>query len=80
MGYPCISFDCDTGPRDIIQNGDNGILVNPDEKDTGLSDAMAKIISNREFRDKVSKNSILLSRDKYSISNIIQEWNDILDI
>jgi len=78
-GLPCISFDCDTGPRDIIQNGVNGILVNPNDKELGLSNAMDKIISNQEFRRKIANNSILL-RDKYSLSNIIQKWNNILDV
>jgi GalNAc-alpha-(1->4)-GalNAc-alpha-(1->3)-diNAcBac-PP-undecaprenol alpha-1,4-N-acetyl-D-galactosaminyltransferase len=81
MGYglPCISFDCDTGPRDMIQDGVNGILVNPNEKELGLSKAMNTIISNEKFRSNIANNSILL-RDKYSVSNIIQKWNEVLDV
>ena len=78
-GLPCISFDCDTGPRDIIQEGFNGILVDPNEKELGLSNAIDKIIVDQELRLNLAKNSILL-RKKYSISNIIQKWNNILDI
>jgi glycosyltransferase involved in cell wall biosynthesis len=78
-GLPCISFDCNTGPRDMIQNGFNGILVNPDHKDLGLTNAMNKIISNQEFRDKIANNSILL-RERYTIRNIIKKWNKVLDI
>ena len=78
-GLPCISFDCDTGPRDIIQDGFNGILVDPNEKELGLSNAIDKIIVDQELRLNLAKNSILL-RKKYSISNIIQKWNNILDI
>ena len=78
-GLPCISFDCDTGPRDMIQDGDNGILVNPKDKELGLSKAMNIIISNKKFRRKIANNSILL-REKYSVNNIIQIWNNILNI
>ena len=51
----------------------------PNEKELGLSNAIDKIIVNQELRLNLSKNSILL-RKKYSISNIIQKWNNILDI
>ena len=78
-GLPCISFDCDTGPRDMIQDGVNGLLVNPNDKELGLSNAMDKIISNQEFRSKIANNSILL-RDKYSVGNIIKKWNNVLDV
>jgi glycosyltransferase involved in cell wall biosynthesis len=78
-GLPCISFDCDTGPRDMIQDGVNGILVNLNEKELGLSKAMNKMISNEKFRSNIANNSILL-RDKYSVSNIVQEWNNVLDV
>ena len=78
-GVPSISFDCDTGPRDMIQDGINGILVDPNEKELGLSNAIDKIIANQELRYNLAKNSILL-REKYSINNIIQKWNNILDI
>jgi len=78
-GLPCISFDCDTGPRDMIQDGINGILVSPNEKELGLSKAIDKFISNEDFRSSIANNSILL-RDKYSVGNIIQKWNDVIDI
>tara|TARA_B100001093_G_C26799407_1_gene1002651 strand:- start:646 stop:1758 length:1113 start_codon:yes stop_codon:yes gene_type:complete len=78
-GLPCISFDCDTGPRDMIQDGENGILVNPDNKESGLSKAMDKIISNQELRHKIANKSILV-REKYSINSIIEKWNNILNI
>ena len=54
-GLPCISFDCDTGPRDIIQDEYNGILVDPNEKELGLSNAIDKIIVNQEFRQNLAK-------------------------
>lgn len=78
-GLPCISFDCDTGPRDMIEDGVNGILVNPMERERGLMNAMNRMLSNEELRTNISKNSILL-REKYSVSNIMKKWNNLLDL
>jgi len=78
-GLPCISFDCDTGPRDIIQDGVNGILVNPKEKELGLLNAISEMISNEKLRSNIANNSILL-RDKYSVGNIMQKWDNVLGL
>ncbi len=78
-GLPCISFDCDTGPRDMIQDGVSGILVRPKEKELGLLNALNKMISNEKFRNEVAHNSKLL-RDRYSVRNIMQEWDEVLDL
>ena len=77
-GLPCVSFDCDTGPRDMIQNGINGILVAPSEKELGLARAMEKFIKNKNFRNKIARNAITV-RDKYSVNNIMQKWDQVLD-
>ena len=81
MSYelPCISFDCDTGPRDMIQNGVNGILVSPQEDEQGLSEAMQSLIADESFRRKMANNSAHI-RDKYSVDTIMQKWNNVLDI
>lgn len=33
FGIPCISFDCPSGPRDVIVNGFNGFLIEPNNED-----------------------------------------------
>ncbi len=78
-GLPCISFDCDTGPRDMIQHQVNGILVNPDYKEKGLIKALEKMISDEFYRNKIADNAIHI-KDKYSIESIMKRWNKILDV
>jgi len=78
-GLPCISFNCDTGPSDMIEHGANGYLIDPIEKESGLINAMVELIDNEDLRRKFSKNSILL-RDKYSPDNVMRQWDKILDI
>ncbi len=78
-GLPSISFDCNTGPRDMVKDGLNGILVDPDERELGLENAMKKLITNKALRKKFSQNSILL-KDEYSIRNIIKKWDKALSL
>jgi glycosyltransferase involved in cell wall biosynthesis len=46
-GAPVIAFDCPHGPRDIIRNGENGILV-PDADETALTAAISELLDNRD--------------------------------
>ena len=68
-GLPCVSFDCDTGPRDMISSGVNGVLVDPKDKEFGMIKALTKLLTDKDFRNKLSANSILL-RDKYSVKTL----------
>ena len=77
-GLPCISFDCDTGPRDMIVDGVNGVLINPEEKERGLIKALEKMMIDTSFRKSISKNAIPI-REKYSVGRIMQKWNNVLD-
>tara|TARA_B100000989_G_scaffold294270_2_gene273086 strand:+ start:4392 stop:5504 length:1113 start_codon:yes stop_codon:yes gene_type:complete len=76
-GVPSISFDCDTGPREIIEDKVNGILVSPNEKEIGLYKALDELIKDEKLRKKISKKAIMV-RDKYSIENIMLKWNESL--
>ena len=78
-GLPCVSFDCDTGPRDMISSGVNGVLVDPKDKESGMTAALKQLLTDKDFRNKLSTNSILL-RDKYSVKNIMQEWDRVLSL
>ncbi len=49
----CISSDCIAGPRDIIQNGVNGILVKPNDVKE-LAEAIENLISDETLRRKLA--------------------------
>ena len=78
-GLPCVSFDCDTGPRELINNGINGILVNPNEKEFGLSKAISSILNDEKLRNDISGNA-LLTRNNNSIKKIIHKWNKAINL
>lgn len=75
-GVPCISSDCDYGPRDIITHGSNGCLVNVGDVD-GLAQEMRAVLVNQEYADKLGDNARLLS-EKYALPIIVTRWEDNL--
>jgi glycosyltransferase involved in cell wall biosynthesis len=48
-GLPVVSFDCPTGPGEIVEDGRNGILVAPEDVD-GLARGMMTLIEDAELR------------------------------
>ena len=52
VGIPCISTDCPTGPKDIIQSYKNGILV-PVGNVGELSRSIVTVIQDEQLRKKI---------------------------
>ena len=72
FGLPIISYDCPHGPRNIIENGVNGFLVE-NQNIEKLSEAMFILISNKKLQEKMSENS-LINAKKYEPKEIINTW------
>ena len=77
IGLPIISFDCETGPREIIENGKTGILVENGNK-TALAETIDSLSSNREKLMEFGDNSIKSSR-RFNADTIINQWINLFD-
>lgn len=72
-GLPCISFDCDSGPRDIIEDGINGYLVegqNVEQLVDCIKQYIDLSIEDKQEMSKHAKETSLL----YSPEIIIDRW------
>jgi glycosyltransferase involved in cell wall biosynthesis len=74
-GLPVVSFDCDTGPRDMIRNNVNGKLVPVSDSD-GLSTALDNLMSDAELRKKLAE-SALEVRERFSMERTARKWESL---
>lgn len=75
-GVPCISSDCDFGPRDIISHGSNGCLVRVGDVE-GLEREMRAILNNQLYADEIGSNGKITS-ENYALPNIVEKWENCL--
>lgn len=74
-GVPAVSFDCDTGPRDIIRDGIDGLLV-PAEDCAALIDALDRVMGDSDLRKRLAARA-REARERFSIEKIAGLWNQL---
>jgi glycosyltransferase involved in cell wall biosynthesis len=75
-GTPVISVDCETGPNEIIQNEQNGLLVENHNKEA-LANAMNRFVSDTVLYQNCKKNA-QKSVEHLSLKNISLQWKKLL--
>lgn len=76
-GVSCVSYDCDTGPSDIIKSDNNGILVE-NQNVSSLKKALVYLMSNEEARQRFSRAAILV-RDELESQAVANKWIDLFE-
>lgn len=75
VGLPVISFDCHSGPRDLIQHGTNGLLV--DDGDVGgLAAAMSTLMSDEPLRRSMGA-AALQTASGYGTEATAELWESL---
>ncbi|WP_294824693.1 glycosyltransferase [uncultured Flavobacterium sp.] len=77
-GTPVVSFDCFTGPSEIIRNGVNGLLIDDQDFDK-LIGGINKMYLDKDLYD-ICKANAVPSIDKFSMENVGRAWMDYLKI
>ncbi|MBP90718.1 MAG: group 1 glycosyl transferase [Planctomycetaceae bacterium] len=76
-GTPAISFDCESGPRDIIRHEVDGLLVPAGDVDA-LADGIFRLIADASDRTRLADRALEV-RQRFSIDRFFSDWDDILD-
>ncbi|MQS36488.1 glycosyltransferase family 4 protein [Streptomyces katsurahamanus] len=74
-GLPVVSTDCDYGPREIIRDGEDGLLV-PVGKADDVADALIRLIEDEELRRTMGAAAIRNAR-RYDPSAVAKQYADL---
>lgn len=76
-GVPCIAYETESGVSDIIENGQNGYIIQGRDENQYIK-RLNEILSDKNILNQFQKNAIKKS-EMYSSENIIMEWEKILN-
>lgn len=76
-GVPMVSFDCPEGPRQLIESGVNGLLV--DDGNVGaLSSALAQVMDDDDLRTRLGAGA-LASAERYLPDRVCEQWESLFE-
>lgn len=76
-GVPCVSFDCPYGPRNIIRNEEDGLLVeylNPQ----ALAEGICRLIEDEQLRKHLGENA-RRNIQRFSKDFVMKQWEELFD-
>lgn len=76
-GLAVASFDCPWGPRSIIKDGEDGILVENGNVEK-LADALVSLIQDDNKRNIIAKNAIQ-SVKRFQMERIAEQWRQLFE-
>ena len=71
-GLPCAAFDCAPGVREIVRDGEDGLLAPPGEVET-LADRLLALTGDQELRDTMGERA-RVNVQRFSEREIAEEW------
>ena len=75
IGLPPVAFTCPCGPRDIIHNGEDGILCENGNIEK-LAEGICRLIENEQLRKEMGQKAAQ-NIQRYTIDNIMKQWDEL---
>lgn len=80
MAHGCavVSFDCESGPRNIIQTGKDGLLV-PAEDAGALEKCLYRLMVDEQCREGLAANAVGV-RARFSMPTVSEQWEQLFEL
>lgn len=72
QGCACISFDCPSGPADIMESGVDGLLVANQDKQA-LADGLQRLMVDESLRESLARAAVAKA-NQYRVEVIWESW------
>jgi glycosyltransferase involved in cell wall biosynthesis len=76
-GLPVVSFDCPWGPRAIINDGEDGLLVENGNVEK-LAEALVEMVQHPEKLRSMAAKAVE-NVQRFKIDQIAEKWKSIFD-
>jgi glycosyltransferase involved in cell wall biosynthesis len=74
-GLPVVSFDCPSGPKEIIRDGEDGLLVRANDIDA-LAQAIRHLMSSEGERKRLGENATRIV-ERFGLAKISEMWSTL---
>lgn len=78
LGVPCVSFDCPSGPSEIIAHNQSGILV-PTGDYPSLERAVVKLLRDAAERKRLGENARTAILTQCDLDMVMAKWDDLIN-
>jgi len=75
-GLPVISYDCPSGPSDIINHGENGLLLPQGDLEAMVA-SIKRLMENKKERQRMGSCAREVVK-KYSVEKVMMQWDRLL--
>jgi glycosyltransferase involved in cell wall biosynthesis len=74
LGVPAVAFDCPSGPRELMRDGQDGLLIPPGDA-RALAAALRRLLSDGALRKELGSKGARSIRERYSVAAILAVWD-----
>ena len=77
FGLPIVSFDCPTGPAEIVRDNIDGFLIS-DFDTSNFAQKISLLMSDNQLRKEMGKNA-LIGAQRFQKEKIVEQWSLLFD-